>query len=536
MKKIYLLLFALSFLPTQASAAVFYVDFGLCSTGTHNGTASSTAFCSINEFANVARTAGDIAFVRRGGASTTNIVSTSFTTDGNQNNPITISADYDNIWPDSATSSVTWTPSFGSTFIASSASSTEFTTPNRWIYIQGDCNENYLTTVISPCVYAYEVSSTSPNGIDIFLPYKGNQTGAGNNMRVMLPAPVIGITTTNTQVMTQSSDDYWVVKGLDLRGTATACQITPNGRGEVFMDMILQGNGTSDCGMSGNSANIMVKKTRVFGSINGFNVLSGGLFEDILVDCNSVGSSFAFGAITTQGIYHVKDAVMKNCTNQMQGSATIDSDWYFSNMKRNNVFTALSGAAVTHMYYQDDQGVPGFSAQSSNQIGSLTTATTSISDVANLRAGGGPKNLQVIPPATGTNTGLSAQNFPWSYMKLFEYPMYANTSSKTYTMYFMSTSTTGWVINPITSTLAGSSTPELYIECEYFGASSGAARMLKRSSTASAVNFTGSTAWQTVAVTCQPAQTGILYLRGWYAKPKETTNNWFLMDLTPVVT
>ena len=104
-------------------------------------------------------------------------------------------------------------------------------------------------------------------------------------------------------------------------------------------------------------------------------------------------------------------------------------------------------------------------------------------------------------------------------------------------MFFMSTSTAQWGNNPGTVSTAASTTPDMFIECEYLASTTGAARVIKRSSTASDVNFTGSTAWQDISLTCQPSQSGILYLRGWYGKPKEGTtfSNQFYMDMTPVI-
>jgi hypothetical protein len=75
----------------------------------------------------------------------------------------------------------------------------------------------------------------------------------------------------------------------------------------------------------------------------------------------------------------------------------------------------------------------------------------------------------------------------------------------------------------------------LFIECEYYGASSGAERFLKRSTTSAAVAIAGNTTWDDLSLTCDPAQAGILYLRGWYAKPREAASNKFYMDTTPVI-
>ena len=42
---------------------------------------------------------------------------------------------------------------------------------------------------------------------------------------------------------------------------------------------------------------------------------------------------------------------------------------------------------------------------------------------------------------------------------------------------------------------------------------------------------------QSLTVTCAPSQEGILYLRGFYAKPQETgIDNVFFVDPRPVIT
>ena len=114
-------------------------------------------------------------------------------------------------------------------------------------------------------------------------------------------------------------------------------------------------------------------------------------------------------------------------------------------------------------------------------------------------------------------------------LKLFEYPIYANTTSKTYSVFFNSTSTANWTTDPTAS--------EFWIECEYWAhpVSTGTTtRAVKRST--GVIDFNGSTAWQSLSVACQPTASGILYLRGWYAKPQESgVTNAFYVDVTPEI-
>lgn len=532
-----LLVFVAFLVPHHTQAAVFYIDFVNGSDGAA-GTATTTAFQSLNQFANSARTAGDVAFVRRGMASTTNVTAVTFTTDGTLNRPITISADYDNLWNEFASSTVTWTPTFGSTYITSSASSTDFTSTNKWVYFQGDCSETFNSARLNPCEFAYEIASSSPDGISLYLPYKGNQAGSAKNMRVMPSAPQVGDVTQANQILSLSGDDYWYFKGLDLRSTnATIAQVAGN-RSTVIFDTIFQSNGTSVSVISNADLSLLLKKVRTFNAsaTATFATTPGVTIEDSLFDCNNVAASNFVTASQSNTVFKIKDSKIANCANDFRSSGgTIAVLGYFSNVQRNNTPLFLSGSSYVRNYFEDDFGLVGLNSQASNQIGADSLATTTMSTSTNLRVGGGLRNAVFFPPSGTANTGLSTYYFPFSYYKLFEYPIYADTSSKTYTVYFNSTSTAQWTTSPGTVATAASSTPEMYIECEYYNAATGANRILKRSNTASAINFAGSTAWQSLSVTCQPTQSGILYLRGWYGKTRETGGNIFYMDTTPLI-
>mgnify|MGYP001604990112 FL=1 len=536
MKHLFILFALVFFFPQSVSATSYYVDFvnGL---NTNAGTATTTAFGSLNQFTENARSAGDIVFVRRGMASTTNIVAMNLTSDGTLNNPIRASADYDNLWNDFATTTQTYTFAFASSTITASAAQSDVVVGN-WLYAEGDCAETYNSLTKNNCPFAYEVSAVASTSITFYLPYKGDKTGSVN-VRKMPSVPQIGITTTAAQILSASTDNYWDFKGFDFRSTNSNCMfVNTSSPAMTVFDVIFQGDGLTVCVTNNPNWGIVYSKVRVFNVSNGFGsgVASLRLY-DFLFDCNNAAGSTMISQGGAGGVVELIDGTIKNCaTSEMgYGSSMAAGRTYMRNVKRANL-NNHSGAANVNIYYEDDFSIVGLNTQSSNQIGSNTTATTTMSTTTNLRSGGGPKNMVVFPPSGVANTGISTFYFPFSYIKLFEYPIYANTTSKTYTMFFNSTSTSNFTVDPLTSTAVGSSTPELYIECEYYNTTTDANRILKRSNTANDVDFNGATTWQDIAVTCQPAQTGILYLRGWYAKPKESSvTNWFYMDTTLVV-
>ena len=148
-----------------------------------------------------------------------------------------------------------------------------------------------------------------------------------------------------------------------------------------------------------------------------------------------------------------------------------------------------------------------------NLLESTTTVT---------RTGGGATSIQVIPSTNTTSI------WDFNKIKLFEYPIYTNTTSKQYDVYFMSTSTAAWTADPLNT--------ELWIECEYWAHDTNATSTRKVLKSTGVVDFNGSTAWQALSVTCVPTQTGINYLRGWYAKTKESGKmNEFFVDGKPVI-
>lgn len=525
------------FLPQQSGATTYYIAYDCADTSIcGNGTASTTPFSGLDEFVEVARSAGDIAIVKRGTASTTNISDILPTSDGTLNNPIIITADYDNIFNNFATSSQTYTPVQGSKTMEASASITGIAA-NDWIYVAGDCYETYNNTNKNPCEYAYEVASVSGTTLTLYLPYKGSQSGSGKDLRVLPDLPVWNSTTGDFQWFI-NQDHYWHLKGLDLRGTDANCVILSSNSYSSFEDIILQTDGTSSCGFNTSSPNEYFSKIRFFGGVSFISALSNqAQFKDALIDCNNTSSSYFINDSSWFETIYVSATEIINCTGTSIGSSLGNNGGggaYFNGVSHNNTYTSLSGASPTKFFFEDNYNVIGLNSQTDHRISDNTLATTTVSTTTQLRTGGGPKNLYIIPPDGTGNTGISTKNYPRSNLKLFEYPIYTDTSSKTYTMYFRTSATSAFTINPLTQTATGSTTPELYIECEYYPGSD-ADRVLKRSNTASAVSFTSDTNWYGISVTCQPGNAGLLYLRGWYAKPREAVSNEFYMDLTPEI-
>lgn len=531
MKKILLTLCALVFLPQIANAAVFYVDYEF-SGATINGNATTTPYTSIQAFANVARSAGDCAFVRNGRASTTNMSDITFTSDGNLNNPICISGDLDNLWNTFASSSQTATVSFGSRTIEMSASTTGIVAGD-WIYVAGDCFERVAPTVVNPCVMSdiinyYKVQSLSGSTITLYKPYRGNQTGAGLTLRNIGKLPQWGVSTSDFQWV-PSTDNFWIVAAQDIRSTDSLCAINESvNAGFTFRMIEVTQDGTTSCAIAQRTVTSQFVNFYSFGGI--FNNASRGGFtiKDAYIDCNNVASSALLAAVGSSSFQlRASDITMVNCSNDYTiAGSDAGFNYIFKNMRVvKSALTGISGQGWTRAYFQDIFETPNTALTQSNQVSANTVSTTTMATTTNLRTGGARRNLYVYPPSGTANTGLSTRFFPESYIQLFEYNAYSDGTSKTYSMYFASASTSAFTADPTAD--------ELYLECEYYNHATNAERIIKKST--GVLDFNGSSSYQALSVTCDPAQAGNVIIRGWYAKPREAPTNEFYMDVGLVV-
>lgn len=506
----------------------YYIDFNCHLTATcGNGLATTTSFSGLDEFTEAARSAGDIAFVRRDVASTTAISDVNFTSDGTIANPIIITADYDNLWGDFATSSQTYTLAIATSTFTASASSTDIVAGD-WVYAAGDCFETYNSTSLNQCEFAYEVASISGTNLTLFLPYKGNQSGAGISLRILGKNPQWNTATGDFQ-WNFDTDDYWLVKGMDIRGTDANGQVEiDSSSGHAFIQSIFTGNSSDTAiAVSDDESRVFLTSTRfATGNVSWFLIASAadantklfllnvyiiaGTFSDVggyggstVLAQESYGVAASFGA--GQGTL-----LCINCQ-QING--------------QNNVF-GPSNALNALTLAQDYDGIIGDNREAwFEAFASSDPDTTSLGLVSTstLRSGGGPTATEVRPTTNTTSI------WDFNKIKLFEYPIYTDTSSKQYDVYFrVGTSTTQFTTDPTAS--------ELWIQCEYWAHQTGATSTRKVKKSTGTIDFNGSSNWQNLSVTCQPTQSGIMYLSGYYAKTLESgKTNVFLMDNTPVI-
>lgn len=559
-KTFFVLIGVLFFAPTSAHAIVYYID-QVNGLNTNAGTASTTAFMSIDRFTENSRSAGDIAIVRRGSATTTGLSTLTFTSDGAQGNPIILTSDYDNIWGDFSSSTQTYTVVNGTTTWTASASITDISV-NQEIYVEGDCGETYNNKYLNPCMQAYEVESVSGSQIVLTMPYSGNNAGSGKTLRIMPAKPQRGIPSSSASP-THTTDSNWILKGIDFRSSGTPVISQTSVNNIAYLDLELYGGGSSGGCFGSPSSGITnpfvyaerIKCTIFSDATAGLIAFSSGASNqniwfrgrDILVFATSSTRGFLDIPINvSQSILLLEIANMQgifaaNSLTWAAGTSGGNTGFTLIAKLRNvktNVPNGTSGrfgldnaASVRNLssqiYEEDVEGTVGdnrfISTWHSSMFNTSSSTIHATTSSYALRSGGGPESEWVRPWT------YLATSTPFSAIQLFEYPIYANTSSKQYSMYFMSTSTSAWTTDPVAE--------QLWIECDMWSHQTGEAtstRRVKRST--EVVDFNGSTAWQSLSVTCQPTQTGIVYLRGWYAKPKETNKlNEFFFDATPVI-
>ena len=267
-----------------------------------------------------------------------------------------------------------------------------------------------------------------------------------------------------------------------------------------------------------------VNKCRFFNNAIGIQNSSIGshfFVNDSLIDGNSVSAS--------KGINLGHNTEMRISESEFKNNTTGDIIYVssiagafghlriviLSSATEIDIHNLISSGGI---FSEDHDGMIGDARQFT---GFSTAEGTPIiqSDTGTVRSGGGDTSIKVIP-----STDISTA-YDLSRIKLFEYPIYADTSSKQYDVYFNSTNTANWTNDPTNS--------ELWIECEYWGHVTNNHRKIKKST--GVIDFNGSTSWQALSVTCQPSQTGILYLKGYYAKTKEAEYNVFFVDIAPVI-
>lgn len=482
------------------------------------GTGSGNAWLDLDQFTENARSAGDKVIIRRGGNRCDDGTDLNFTSDGTSVSPITIEADYDDAWSDFADSAQTYTATHGSKTLTASATITGISAGD-WIY--------NLTDGDDPREFAYEVASVSGTTLTLQLPYKGS-TGSGKTLKVMPDAPVWGATTTFAFQWNFDTDNYWKVQGVNFKTTDSLCIEIDSSIGHVFKDMIIeQGSGTSsNIQLTDDAGVLYVLKCRIAGG-RGISPTGDAGGEVWAKDCLFTGGSGPTGMISGGvGRMFFDDCELgtgKDCIIWPVNGGGVRA--YLRNPEMGSVTqfwdslsTNLNGVIVQVEDYDRNKGDNRF-------INYFSTVETDgplfQTDTGTVRSGGNAFSIKVTPL---TSLG---PDWEFSRIKIFDIPIYATTSPKTYDIYLRPTATTDWTADPTAA--------ELWIEIEYWGHASNMLRKIVKST--GTIDMNGSTAWQALSLTVAPAQSGILYLRLWYAKTKESGKaNTFYIDPLPVIT
>jgi len=528
MKKLLIFLFIIgSFLIAKSALATqYYVDTSCNTPG--NGT---TTTCDGNaddswdnlSDATAAITAGDIATLRGGIASEYDDgADLAFTNDGTFPAPIKIERDYDNNWNDAWTSSSqTYTVTFGSNTWGGSASIGGLDTGD-WIWVDDENNR----------LFAYEVASAAGTGgaeFTTYLPYKGNSAGTGLYLNKMTSQPYWGNSATPPSAGWNINNDfYWYFDGITVNSSDStgAINIQVSSPTE-FKNMNFKGGTTYQIWnaytTSAYYASYWIERCRI---VSGYRwaIYDGGgyAFQRITIKdslLNPTGTNNAGIEFAANSFYlEIYDSTIGSATEyygiKSSGEGIIRS--------RNTVFLGATG----DFYVAGDKGVrTGYVEDYDGNFGKNigwygVNKEITYSNTTWVRAGGGSTSIFLASASTNLDT-----DWDFSKIQLFEYPIYADTTNKTYTMYFMATASAEFNVLPTAA--------NLWIECEFYGETSEADRKLTKS-TGTITADDGS--WYGISVTCQPTQAGVLYLRGWYAKTKETGyDNELFMDVAPVI-
>ena len=474
------------------------------------------------------RSAGDIGIFRNNMTATYQLGSAAdlpFDEDGTIANPIIMQRDYANAFSDDVDLSVTATATFtfGSKTVTYASDISGVLAVGDWIYAASDDAEEF----------SYEVAVVSTVTVTLFLPYKGAQAGSGKTTTNIGSPPIWGTTTGDFQ-WNFDADDYWRIQGIHIRGQDTNGQVEiDSATGHAFESCIFEGNnGGSRTGIrcTDDTAVVLLLRCRWFNDSAGSIVPITGAaafratIRDCLIDGNSIGGA--------DGINFAEWCRADIEETEFRNNAAFDLAIAGTGVTSNDVLGRLRNCLLTStteigaisarkfadILSEDHDGV----IADTRQFGWLATAdNTPIlqSDTGTIRTG--TPSIKVTP-----STDLSTA-WEHSRVKLFEYGIFATTASKKYEIFFRPTATADWTADPT----AG----ELWIEVEFWGHASNNFRQIVKST--EVIDMNGSTTFTALSVTVAPAQAGVLYLRAYYAKTKESAKaNTFFCDPVPVIT
>ena len=520
---------------------VYYID---CVNGNDAsaGTATSSAWKTLDQFTENARAPGDKVIVRGGnlglkygsGSNCGTGTALTFTSDGIDENPIIIERDYGNNWRENSSSTQTYTVTYGSKTLTASANITDSKllasglgvgrTASSVIYVQGDDLR----------LFSYEVATAANTTVTLFLPYKGGQSGSGNVINIMPSNPVWSASTVG---WTPGGDNFWSIQGITV--TTGTSVILGDGYSWSLRDMVLMSGidgAATQASIRGQSTPISgwniykhrtINNEQSLGSNSAGGVTTGIYFYDSLLDTGFAPTSR--GAITMQGpgVVYVENTEVRNYDSVVEGSSAANG---YSTVYLKNVSTTSSMANVADVglkvLVEDYKGVIGQNKQFERNVRSGSSAsaerTSSLESVTStVRSGGGSTSI-LVTPTTSLSTVWENSRY-----KLFEYPIYSTAAARQVDVYMSVTATTNFTTDPTAS--------ELWIEADYW-VTAGNDAVKKITKSTGVLDFNGSTAWQNLTINFTPAQAGIVYLRGYYAKTQESTkSNQFYVDVKPAI-
>lgn len=491
----------------------YYIDFVNGSDG-NTGTASDQAWATLDKFTENARSSGDMAIVRRGMTQTVSSDLT-FTSTAAYYNPIKMEADFDDVWGDFTDSAQTYTIAWGSKTLTASATITGISAGD-WIYNSTDGDDARE--------YAYEVASVSGTTLTLYLPFKGS-TGAGKTLKVMPYAPTWNTVSGNYMVDT-ADDNNWRIQGMHFKG-ADSYGVLRSGSVFVLKDCILENDGTDECLNTYSDGHVTLLKCRLYEYYNGWGSIyypPFGKATDCLFDAGTIASYPNGVYVWSAANADIIECEFVNNYNDISVPSASPDPINGTIRVRNPNFSASSDY-VSNFYEQmlecgveDWNQTAGDNRYYRSGCGDVNVIQSETSIV---RSGGGESSVKVTP-----NTYIST--YENAKVLLFEYPIYADTSNKTYTAYFKSSGTANWTNDPTAD--------ELWIELEYWGDATNKYRKIVKST--GICDFNGDdTTWHSLTVSAQPAIAGVAYLRCWYAKPKESAkSNIFYADTKVEIT
>ena len=481
---------------------------------------------TISKFVSTARSAGDRAICRRGTFSNYGTGTVQFTSDGQTSNPITLEADYDNAFGDNVASAQTYTMVHGSKTHTASASISGGIAVGSWVYNSTNSDD--------PRLFAYEITAISGTTLTLRHPFKGT-SGSGKTLTVMLANPIFGAA--GNDFLNLSGDRYWRFNGIHIYTTYAAGGAIMNSAvwDISWHDCIMQGNGVSCDGVTVQAnSHAQLHKCHIYAySTNGVDVVTDSSIE--LYDCVFTGGLrglYGTGAATR---IHAEDCEL-NSNSTADVDAQVSAKYGFLVTLRNCRLNSTTEVKVDNtsvgemigVYSEDHNGTKGDNRVFGTFSSGVSDTPYIESDTGTVRSGGSTTSSKITPstnigPHDAGKINLLGMHFP-----LFktEFPVYADTTSRTYTFYVKSAATANWTANPTAA--------ELYIEATYWDhASNNYRKSIRSTSTAS---FTSATTWQAIAITVAPAQAGLLYLKLMYGKTKEgSKSNQFFLDPLVVI-